>query len=50
MYTVKAGDSLSEIAKRFLGKKGQWKKLYDMNRDVIEDPDNVKVGTVLRVS
>ena len=49
-YTVKDGDSLSVIARRFLGSKDKWKKLYDMNRDVIDDPDNVKVGTVLRVS
>jgi nucleoid-associated protein YgaU len=49
-YTVKAGDSLSQIAERFMGSKGKWKKLYDMNRNVIDDPDNLKVGTVLRVS
>lgn len=49
-YTVRGGDTLAQIAERFMGSKTKWKKLYDMNRNVIEDPDNVKVGTVLRVS
>ena len=49
-YVVKSGDSLTGIAQRFLGSKGKWKKLHDMNRDVIEDPDDLKVGTVLKVA
>lgn len=48
-YTVKEGDSLAQIAQRFLGSTTKWKKLHDMNRDVIDDPDDIKVGTVLRV-
>jgi nucleoid-associated protein YgaU len=48
-YTVKEGDSLAQIAQKFLGSKNKWKKLHDMNRDVIDDPDDIKVGTVLKV-
>jgi nucleoid-associated protein YgaU len=43
-------DTLAKIAERFMGSKRKWQKLYEMNRDVVDDPDNVKVGTVLRVS
>jgi nucleoid-associated protein YgaU len=49
-YVVKSGDSLAGIAQRFLGSKSKWKKLHDMNRDVIEDPDDLKIGTVLKVA
>ncbi|MCI0363291.1 MAG: LysM peptidoglycan-binding domain-containing protein [Phycisphaerales bacterium] len=49
-YTVQAGDSLRQIAQRVYGSKSKWKKLHDLNRHVIDDPDNLKVGTVLRLS
>lgn len=49
-YVVKSGDSLAGIAQRFLGSKGKWKALHDMNRDVIEDPDDLKIGTILKVA
>lgn len=49
-YVVKSGDSLATIAQRFLGSKSKWKKLHEMNRDVVEDPDDLKVGTVLKVA
>lgn len=48
-YKVRAGDSLRQIAQRFLGSKSKWKKLHDLNRSIIDDPDNLKVGTVLRL-
>jgi LysM repeat protein len=48
-YTVRSGDSLARIASKHYGSKAKWKKIYDMNRDVIEDPDNVKPGTVLKL-
>lgn len=49
-YTVKSGDSLSLIAQRLLGDKERWRDLQKLNRDVIDDPDNLRVGTVLRLS
>ena len=48
-YTVKAGDVLSVIAQRTMGSAKHWRKLYDHNRDVIDDPDRLKVGTVLKL-
>ena len=49
-YTVKPGETLRMIALKVMGNKSKWNKLYDLNRDVIDDPDNLKVGTVLRIS
>lgn len=48
-YTVKSGDSLAAIAKRVYGSRDKWRKLYDMNRHVLDDPDTVKPGTILNV-
>jgi hypothetical protein len=43
-YTVVQGDSLSKIAKREYGDVNQWRKIYEANKDVIDDPDLIEVG------
>lgn len=48
-YTVKAGDSLSKIAKEFYGDAGKYMKIFEANRDQLSDPDKIKVGQVLKV-
>ena len=35
-YTVKKGDCLWNIAKKFYGKGAQWKKIYNANKSTIE--------------
>lgn len=44
-YRVKAGDTLSGIAKRF--KVKSWRSIAELNK--ITDPRSVKVGTVLKI-
>jgi nucleoid-associated protein YgaU len=47
-YTVAPGDSLSLIAKKFLGKAGRWTEIYQANKAVIGgNPDLIKPGQVL---
>jgi nucleoid-associated protein YgaU len=48
-YRIMTGDSLSSIARRFLRSPDRWRHLYELNRDVIGDPDNIRVGTVIRI-
>ena len=48
-YTVVEGDTLSGIAKRHYGAASQWKRIYDANRDVIDDPDLIYPGQNLRI-
>ncbi len=48
-YTVRSGDSLSEISQRLYGSARHWRFLYEANRDRIPDPDRLRVGTELRV-
>ena len=45
--TVKAGDSLSKIAKRELGDANKWHAIFEANRDQIKDPDLIHPGQVL---
>lgn len=35
-YTVKSGDCLWNIAKKFYGKGSEWKKIYNANKSIIE--------------
>lgn len=48
-YTVKAGDTLSAIAKEHLGNATQYMKIFELNRDQLADPDKIKPGQVLRL-
>jgi uncharacterized protein YidB (DUF937 family) len=48
-YTVAAGDSLSKIAKRFYGDANQWRRIFEANRDQIQNPDLIHPGQVLRI-
>ncbi|KAF1015096.1 MAG: putative protein YgaU [Stenotrophomonas maltophilia] len=48
-YTVQKGDSLSKIAKAQLGDANAWKKIFEANRDVLDDPDKIFPGQTLKL-
>lgn len=48
-YTVKTGDTLSEIARDFLGSPGKYTQIFDLNKDVLTDPDTIRAGQVLKI-
>ena len=48
-HTVAKGDTLSAIAKQYLGKANDWPKIFEANRDVLKDPDRIQVGQVLKI-
>ena len=48
-YTVKAGDTLSQIAKEHLGSAGAYMKIFELNKDQLTNPDKIKPGQVLRL-
>ncbi len=48
-YTVKAGDTLSAIAKEHLGNANAYMKIFELNKDQLTDPDKIKPGQVLRL-
>jgi nucleoid-associated protein YgaU len=48
-YTVKAGDTLSAIAKAHLGNANAYMKIFELNKDQLSDPDKIRPGQVLRL-
>lgn len=48
-YTVKRGDSLWKIADRLLGDGARFREIFDLNRGVLDQPDFILPGTVLKV-
>lgn len=48
-YVIRPGDCLSEIAQRLLGSAGRWPALYELNRQVISDPDDIPEGAVIKI-
>lgn len=48
-YTVQKGDNLSKIAKNLLGDANAWKQIFEANSDVLENPDKIFPGQVLKI-
>lgn len=48
-YTVQSGDSLSRIAKRLLGDGNRWREIYELNRDLLKNPNLIYPGQVLKL-
>ena len=48
-YVVQSGDSLSKIAKREYGNGNDWRRIFEANRDIIEDPDKIFPGQELKI-
>jgi nucleoid-associated protein YgaU len=48
-YTVEKGDTLQKISKKFYDSYSKWPGIYEANKDVIADPNNIKPGIVLQI-
>ena len=48
-YTVERGDTLWAISQRFYGDGNQWSRIYEANRETIQDPDLIQPGWVLNI-
>jgi len=49
VYEVKPGDTLGAIAQRFYGKASLYPKIFEANRDILTNPDLIKVGQKLKI-
>ncbi len=49
IYEVQPGDTLGHIAQRFYGKASAYTKVFEANRDILDNPDLIKVGQKLRI-
>jgi nucleoid-associated protein YgaU len=48
-HEVVSGDTLSKIAKKYYGDPSLYPKIFEANRDVLKNPDLIKVGQKLRI-
>lgn len=48
-YTVKKGDTLSEIAQSQLGKASRYNEIFEANKPMLKHPDKIYPGQVLRI-
>ena len=48
-YEVVSGDSLSKIAKREYGNASEWTRIYEANRDILDDPNKIHPGQKLKI-
>lgn len=46
---IQEGSMLTHFAKRYYGKKEFWVYIYEANKDHIEHPDRIPMGTLIRV-
>ncbi|WP_141735740.1 LysM peptidoglycan-binding domain-containing protein [Oligoflexus tunisiensis] len=49
MVTVKKGDTLSKIAQQYLGNANLYQAIFEANRPMLKDPDEIFPGQVLRI-
>lgn len=43
-YKVQPGDTLSKIAKQFYGNANDYNRIFEANRDQLQNPDKIQVG------
>ena len=48
-YTVVKGDCLWNIAKKYLGDGRRYTEIYELNKDIIKNPNRIYVGQVLKM-
>jgi nucleoid-associated protein YgaU len=49
LYRIGPDDTLTSIAQRHLGRASRWTEIYEQNRDILKSPDDLKLGTVIRL-
>jgi nucleoid-associated protein YgaU len=48
-YIVKSGDNLSKISKEVYGDANAYMKIFEANRDVLNDPNRIMPGQTLKI-
>jgi nucleoid-associated protein YgaU len=48
-YEVVSGDTLGAISQKYYGKAGDYMKIFEANRDILDSPDLIKPGQNLKI-
>lgn len=46
---IKEGDRLASYARKFYGHKAFWIYIYEENKDIIKDPNNIPIGVEIKI-
>ncbi len=49
IYEIVSGDTLGGIAKRYYGSASKYMKIFEANRDIIDDPNKIYPGQKIRI-
>ena len=49
MYRIQENDTLTGISQRHLGRSSRWIQIYELNRDKLANPNQLKIGTMLKL-
>ena len=49
IYEVVSGDTLGAIAQKYYGAASKYMKIFEANRDILDNPDLIKVGQKLKI-
>lgn len=49
VYTVEKGDTLSGISKELLGEANRYKEIFNLNTDILSDPNKIQIGQKLKI-
>jgi nucleoid-associated protein YgaU len=48
-HEVVKGDTLSKIAEKYYGDPSLYPQIFEANKDILSDPDKIRVGQKLRI-
>lgn len=48
-YTVRDGDTLQSIAKKFYGTTKRWKEIYEANQEIVKSQDKIYPGQIIEI-
>ena len=48
-HTVAEGESLSKIAVKYYGDASLYTQIFEANKDILKDPNKIRVGQKLRI-
>ena len=48
-YVIQSGDTLGKLAKKYYGDAMKYPKIFEANRDIIEDPNKIYVGQKIKI-
>jgi nucleoid-associated protein YgaU len=49
IHVVHEGDSLDRLAKRYLGDESRALEIFDLNRELLDNPHVLRLGTELKI-